>query len=123
MFFPLHCSGSVQATQVLPYQSWHSTYLWPSLSAQGHRLPGAGLGFSVPVKQNLKITTLKDILDRVYVLHGLWQQFREEPFMCVMVRCPDTFGHLAYILLSSKASYNEKNLQKLTEEKLQKDSM
>lgn len=33
-----------------------------------------------------------------YVLSTLWEQFEEEPRMCVTVGCPHTFGQTVYFV-------------------------
>lgn len=48
-----------------------------------------GLGLLVPLKGNIKATAYKDFWENCVIL-TLWQQFKEDPYMAVMVRCSQT---------------------------------
>lgn len=81
---------SVQATRDLRHQLWQTMSPWSSLCSGTHRHAGTGLASAT----GNGTATAYILYDRVLRRNSLGNKTR----MGVMVRCPQSFGHILYVL-------------------------
>lgn len=90
--------STVYLYEVLPFPTMANHVSMEIVLCTGHCHAGKVWASIVALKLNCNAKAFKDVLYNC-LLPTFWQQFKKEPHMGVLVKCPQTFGRTLYIIL------------------------